>query len=201
MSHPKHAALLATAACLIATPAMAHSGHATDTGVVAGLLHPLSGLDHVLAMTLIGVLAAQLGGRHLWQVPAAFLAFAAVGSAMGLAGFVIPQLEAAIGLSVAVLGLMAISRVRLPAAAAVVVAGGSAVLHGAAHGTELPAGANALGFVSGFLLSTAILHAAGLALGRALSIQFSHQLKRDQRFILQNEDGMRSQELQHGPPA
>lgn len=164
--------LLSLGLALIAAPAAAHSGHGNIGGFVAGLAHPLLGLDHMLAMAAVGLWAAQLGGRALWQVPAAFLGVMAVGAGLAMTGLALPQVEGMILASVLVLGLAVAWAGRLPVSAAVGVAGLFALFHGAAHGQELPAGAGAGFYAAGFLLATTALHAIGLALAAAAPRRF-----------------------------
>jgi urease accessory protein len=159
--------LLSTIAAALLAPgaALAHgeAGHAT--GFAAGLSHPISGLDHVLAMVLVGVLAYQLGGKALWAVPTAFLGLMGLGGALGAAGLPLPYVETGIALSVIVLGAIVTLGVKAPIAVAAGVVGLFALFHGTAHGAEMPETAAGLGYAAGFLLSTAILHLAGLGLG------------------------------------
>lgn len=146
--------------------AFAHTGTgAHEHGFAYGFLHPLGGLDHLLAMIAVGLLAAHLGGRALWLVPLSFIALMAAGGAIGFAGIALPFFELAIALSVVVLGLMVAFRANLPLGAAAAIAGGFAIFHGYAHGAELPAGGSALSYAGGFLTATALLHIAGIALG------------------------------------
>ncbi len=158
------------AATALVFPALAHAhpgheGHELTWDFGAGLVHPLSGLDHLLAMVAVGLWAAQLGGRARWQVPAAFVGVMALGGAIGRAGLVVPGLEQGIAASVLVLGLLVATATRLPVAAGMALAGGFAVFHGVAHGAEMPAAAGGLGYGSGFVTATALLHAAGVGLG------------------------------------
>lgn len=150
------ASVTVAAAGLIPTPALAH-GFAGG-----GWLHPLTGPDHMLAMVLVGAWSAQLGGRGVWAVPAAFVAAMAAGAAAARAGLVLPGSESAIALSSIALGIaVALARpVALPLAATATLVFGWA--HGAAHGAEMPAGAG-LDYAIGFLVTTAGLHAAGFA--------------------------------------
>src|ERR1043166_5664100 len=106
----------AAAALLLATSgtAFAHTGHGDAGGFVHGFLHPLGGLDHVLAMGAAGLFAAHLGGRALWLVPATFVAVMALGGALGMAGGALPFVETGIALSVVVLGLAVALRMRVP---------------------------------------------------------------------------------------
>jgi len=146
--------------------ALAHSGHG-DAGFALGLLHPPSGLDHVLAMVAVGLYAALLGGRALWRVPASFVAMMVVGGALGMAGIALPYTEAAIALSVIVLGLAVALRLSVPTLAAMALVGAFAIFHGHAHGVEMPQAASGYAFAAGFVLATALLHGAGIALGLA----------------------------------
>ncbi|MPZ09783.1 MAG: urease accessory protein [Kiloniellaceae bacterium] len=153
----------------VATAAQAHTGAGGASGLTQGLLHPLGGLDHVLAMVGIGALAFFLGGRALWLVPASFLGMMAVGGALGFAGFGLPFIEVGIALSVVAIGAALTLGLSLPLAGAMALAGGFAVFHGLAHGAEMPAMASGLGYGFGFLAATAALHGLGLALGFGLN--------------------------------
>ncbi len=144
--------------------AMAHPGH--PEGALAGLLHPLTGLDHVLAMLAVGLWARQLGGQARWLLPASFVAFLAAGGAMGMAGAGLPLVEAGIVTSVLMLGVLigfAVNMAALPAAA---IVGAFALFHGFAHGIEMPQAGSAWTYAAGFIVASAALHGAGLWLGR-----------------------------------
>lgn len=158
------------AAFLISGPAFAHPGHGTETDAfMTGLLHPISGVDHILAMVAVGLWAAMLGGKALWRVPAAFVAMMGVGFVLALAGVNLPLVEPGILASVIVLGLLVAASVRLPLAASAGLVGLFALFHGYAHGGEL-GGATATNFAIGFALATAALHGVGLVLGRAAGL-------------------------------
>lgn len=146
--------------------ALAHTGHATH-GFGSGLVHPFSGLDHLLAMVAVGLWAVQRDSawRSLWPLPAAFMAALAVGAAAALAGFALPIIEAGIAASVLVLGLMLALAVRLPTAAALVITAAFGLLHGHAHGAEMPTAVAPWAYGAGFLLATAVLHGSGLLAG------------------------------------
>lgn len=152
------------AALALPTVARAHVGLHAD-GTLAGLAHPFSGLDHVLAMVAVGVWASALGGKARWIVPAAFVTVMAAGGLLGISGVALPMVETAIAVSVTVLGLLVAFEVRVPTPAAAAIVGICALFHGHAHGAELPAMSNAIGYVAGFLAATVTLHAAGIALG------------------------------------
>jgi urease accessory protein len=157
-------ALPATLA-LLPTAAMAHTGVGDVGGFAHGFWHPITGLDHVLAMVLIGVLAWQLGGRALWLVPATFVLVMALGGALGIAGMALPLVELGIALSVVVLGAAVALGIRAPVAVAMGVAGLFATFHGYAHGAEMPGDASGLAYGVGFMMATALLHLCGLGLG------------------------------------
>ncbi|MCG5476852.1 MAG: HupE/UreJ family protein [Sinorhizobium fredii] len=161
--------LIATAALgASAAPAFAHLDPAEHGSLAAGLSHPYFGADHVLAMVAVGLWAAQIGGRALWAVPAAFVAMMAVGFGLALAAVPLPFVEPAILASVVALGLIVAMAVRFDVAPAAAIVGIFALFHGHAHGGELgPAGA--WSFAMGFIIATALLHATGVGLGIALA--------------------------------
>jgi len=164
------AALGAIAAfTLLLLPSLAHAhtgGHAT--GFWHGAEHPVSGLDHILAMVAVGLWAAQLRGRALWAVPASFVGVMALGGVLGVAGIAMPFVEQGIVLSVLALGVLVAAAVRLPLAASVALGGLFAIFHGHAHGAEMPAAASGLTYGAGFVLATALLHLSGIGLGMLL---------------------------------
>ncbi|MDR4308652.1 HupE/UreJ family protein [Chelatococcus sambhunathii] len=156
---------LGLAAALVPSVAFAHPGHADAVGFVSGFGHPVGGLDHVLAMVLVGVFAFQLGGRALWLVPAAFVAVMAAGGALGMAGVEVPFVEAGIAISIIALGAAVAFGVRAPAAVAMAMVGLFAIFHGHAHSAEAPETAAGAAYAAGFMLATALLHAAGVGFG------------------------------------
>ena len=147
---------------------LAHRGHDGAGGLVHGLVHPVTGSDHVLAMIAVGVLAAQYAGRALWLVAMSFLVAMAAAGAIGMAGIPVQIVEAGIGLSVVVLGLMIAFQIKPPTLVAMVVVGFFALFHGYAHGSEMPDRPAGLSFAAGFLFSTALLLSAGVGLGLLL---------------------------------
>jgi urease accessory protein len=161
--------LLVTIALLLApSVAFAHPGHGEAGSLLAGFLHPLSGLDHLLAMTAVGLFAAHLGGRALWAVPATFVAVMALGGVSGAAGISLPFVEIAIALSVVIFGLMIFSGMAPPVLAAMALVGIFAIFHGHAHGTEMPVDGSGMLYGMGFMVATALLHGFGITLGLAI---------------------------------
>jgi urease accessory protein len=165
----RHGIWLATLAVALAPlPAFAHTGdHGMAFGLMAGLTHPLGGLDHVTAMLAIGVLAGISGqGRAAIALPVAFLAATVLGGVLGMAGIALPAVEAGVLAMAVVLGFLVAVAARLPAGVALALAGIAGLLHGHAHGLELAEGAGAISYALGFLATTALLHGAGMALAR-----------------------------------
>lgn len=157
------AALLGGAATL----ASAHTGHGTNS-FAEGLAHPF-GIDHLLAMVAVGLWsAAALPGARRWWAPVVFMAAMALGAGAGLLGLGLPGIEHALALSVAVLGAMLVAPRAVPARAGLAAIAGAALLHGLAHGAELPWGAAPAAYAAGFLATTAALHGLGLTLGGAM---------------------------------
>lgn len=166
----RRSAALAGTAMLLPAIAEAHVGVGETSGFLHGFQHPIGGLDHVLAMVLVGLFAWQLGGRALWLVPLTFVSVMALGGALGVAGVELPFVEIGIALSVVVLGAaVALGAralgARAPVAAAMALVGLFAVFHGHAHGAEMPEDAGGLAYGLGFMAGTALLHAVGLGLG------------------------------------
>ena len=150
---------------LWAAPALAHETGGEAAGFLAGLGHPVSGLDHVLAMLAVGLWGAQLGLPALWMLPVAFPMMMAMGGTLALIGLPLPGVEVGIALSAVVLGALILLEARPPLVAALMIVGLFALFHGHAHGTELPEGQNGLLYSIGFVASTGALHAIGIAIG------------------------------------
>lgn len=158
-------AALAAAILLVALPAWAHEGGGQAAGFLSGMLHPVSGLDHVLAMVAVGLWGAQLGAPAIWLLPVAFPLVMAFGGFLGLMGVPVPGVEIGIALSAVLLGVMVATQSRPPLGVAIALVGFFAVFHGHAHGTELPEGASGLLYSVGFVVVTGLLHATGIAIG------------------------------------
>ena len=159
------AQLTCLAVCLIPTAALAHVGVGTAGGLAHGFMHPVSGLDHQLAMVLVGILAFQLGGRALWLVPLAFVSAMAFGGVLSALAAPVPFVEIGIALSVILLGAGVALGIKPPAAVAVAVVGLFAIFHGHAHGTEMPLDVSGAAYATGFMAATGLLHAIGVGLG------------------------------------
>ncbi|CAH0339621.1 HupE/UreJ family protein [Rhizobium sp. CECT 9324] len=161
--------VLVAAAALAAMPGLAEAHILTGEagGFLHGFEHPLSGLDHLLAMFCVGLWGAQMGGRAVWSLPIAFPLIMVVGGIMGIAGLPLPGVESGIALSIVVLGAAIALVWRPPEILALLVIGVFAVFHGYAHGAELPGAADPADYAIGFVVATGLIHLAGIAVGLA----------------------------------
>jgi urease accessory protein len=150
---------------LYAPTASAHPQRGEAIGFLTGFRHPISGLDHVLAMVAVGLWGAQLGSPAIWLLPVAFPMVMAVGGMLGLMGIPLPGVEYGIALSAILLGAAVMFEVRPPLVIAAALVGFFAIFHGHAHGTELPVGQSALLYSMGFVIATGCLHALGIGIG------------------------------------
>jgi urease accessory protein len=163
---------LATLFSLAAAPAFAHPEIGAASDLAHGFMHPIGGLDHVLAMGTVGLFAALLGGRALWAVPSSFVGMMLVGGALGFLGIQVPAVETGILASIIVLGAVVALGRPLPVGVAMALAGAFAIFHGFAHGAEMPVEAGAIPYSLGFALATALLHGTGILAGLVL---FGHR--------------------------
>ena len=166
--------LIALLAVFLLAPvsAWAHVESGQAGGFLSGLSHPVSGLDHVLAMVAVGLWGAQLGAPAMWMLPVAFPMMMAFGGMLGLMGIPVPGIEVGIAVSGIVLGALILVEKKMPLIAALLIVAFFAIFHGHAHGTELEAGQNAMLYSLGFVLCTGTLHGIGIAMGLVHRWQF-----------------------------
>ena len=159
--------LIALLAIVLLAPvsAWAHVESGQAGGFLSGISHPVSGLDHVLAMVAVGLWGAQLGAPAMWMLPVAFPMMMAFGGMLGLMGIPVPGIEVGIAVSGIVLGALILVEKKMPLFAALLIVAFFAIFHGHAHGTELEAGQNAMLYSLGFVLCTGTLHGLGIAMG------------------------------------
>ncbi len=148
--------------------ASAHTGVGDPNGFWHGLIHPIGGLDHILAMVAVGLWAAQIGGVALWYVPGAFVLAMAGSSALGHLGLALPSVEQGILASDFIMGLLLLLAPRLPLAASMLIVALLAVFHGYAHGAEMPETVSGFTYGVGFILATTGLHLLGIGIGWGL---------------------------------
>ncbi len=163
---------------LVTTSTQAHTDQVTTGGFLAGYLHPLTGLDHMLAMVAVGIWGAALGRPLIWALPVAFPLLMVVGGVLGILGVPLPYVEPGIALSVVVLGLAILSAWQAPVGIAVAIVAAFGLLHGFAHGTELPGSAAPAAYSAGFVVSTGLLHLAGIAIGTLRSLPHGSSMLR-----------------------
>jgi urease accessory protein len=156
---------LAVFVFLCVQTAFAHPQKGEAVGFLTGFRHPISGLDHVLAMVAVGLWGAQLGSPAIWVLPVAFPMVMAAGGMLGLMGVPLPGIEYGIALSAILLGVVVMFEVRPPLGVAAALVSFFAVFHGHAHGTELPPRQSALLYSMGFVIATGCLHALGIGIG------------------------------------
>ena len=150
---------------LLAPAGQAHVEAGGAGSVVAGFLHPVTGIDHVVAMVAVGLWGAVLGPPAIWLLPVAFPMVMAFGGLLGLLAVPLPGVETGIALSALVLGVLVMFQTRLPLVLTFLLVGLFALFHGFAHGVELPEGGDALLFSLSFVVATGLLHLVGIALG------------------------------------
>jgi urease accessory protein len=150
---------------MISRPALAHSGTGLAGGFLAGVSHPLTGLDHMLAMVSVGIWGHFLGRPMLQALPMVFPIMMSIGAGVGMAGVPLPPVELGIALSVVILGALILGGIRANIGTACAVVGLFALFHGYAHGVELPSAADPIGYSLGFVFATGFLHVVGIGLG------------------------------------
>lgn len=156
----------------MSAPAYAHEDAGAAGGVIAGFSHPFLGADHMLAMIAVGIWGAFLGKPLLVILPMIFPLMMTVGAAFGVASIPFPPVELGIAISVIALGMLILTSVRVVPILACGVVAVFALFHGYAHGTELPATADPVGYSAGFVLATGLLHLGGFTLGMLKKLRF-----------------------------
>jgi urease accessory protein len=164
-SLPRMIFLILAAALLAPATVLAHNPGGVAGGFASGFMHPMTGIDHILAMVAVGIWGAQLGAPAIWALPIAFPLVMSVGGAMGVRGVPLPGVEIGIAASALLLGLMIFSESRPSLVVAALLVGFFAVFHGYAHGTELPRAANPLAYGVGCVFATGLLHVSGITMG------------------------------------
>ena len=153
-----------TLATVLLAPAVAWAHpRGPSTSLIDGFMHPIMGIDHVLAMVAVGVWAAQMGARAVWAVPAAFCTAMIAGGMLGLIGIEGPAVEPLVAATVLALGILIMSGFRASVVEGALLAAAFAVFHGAAHMAEATATANLVFYGAGFLAATVLLHLIGIS--------------------------------------
>jgi urease accessory protein len=166
------------ASVALASPAFGHDQTGVAGGLLSGVLHPLSGSDHLIAMVAVGLWGAQLGAPAIFLLPITFPLVMAMGGVLGVLHIPLPAPETMIALSGLLLGVAVAMSLRAPLAAAAALVGLFAIFHGHAHGAELPEASDPLAYGAGFVIATGFLHGCGIALGALSRWPFGERLIR-----------------------
>ena len=152
---------LAFLAATASTPAWAHPGHDAGSSFAAGMLHPLTGFDHLATIILVGVIAGLLRARHGLALPVMFVGMMILGFALAAVGggfrFAETIILASLIASAAALALLCVSGRDLPLGSSLALVGLFGAAHGFAHGEGLWGGAGILPFAAGFVVTTSVL--------------------------------------------
>lgn len=152
--------------------AFAHSGH-DISGLGAGLMHPFSGLDHLLAMIAVGLWATQNGGWKIGLLPATFMLMMIIGAKCALIYPHLPLIEVGIAMSVLALGIVTALSLKLSARLSITITAIFGLFHGYAHGLEMSEATQIEAYAMGFLMGTITLHLTGIIVGIATRIHFA----------------------------
>lgn len=156
---------LIAALFLISPTLYAHTGGHIDHSLMSGLLHPLTGIDHLLVLLAVGLIAAKQGGKAVFAFPAVFFGLMAAGALLNTYGVQIPFVESLIALSLVAFALLV--SISLKQRSKMLFSGISffAVFHGYAHAAEIPADASAVQYFSALMLMSLAICAGGCVLG------------------------------------
>lgn len=160
----KYTLLLTYIACSLLTN-ISHAHGVQGGGLINGMMHPVFGTDHLLAMVAVGALSTQIGGKAIWTIPMSFVALMLCGGVWGMMKMPFPVVETGIALSVLVLGVAIAFDKKMPTIWSMVCVGFFALFHGYAHGMEMPYLAQPALYTVGFILATAFLHVMGIVIG------------------------------------
>jgi len=150
---------------ILLAPGYVLAHEADHGGFISGVMHPVLGLDHLLAMMAVGVLSAQMGGKAVWTVPATFVGVMLVGGILGINTIPFFSVETGIAMSVFVLGIALAAEKKLPIQLSILSVGFFALFHGHAHGTEMPFQAEPVFYAIGFVIGTVGIHSSGVWIG------------------------------------
>jgi len=142
------------------TAAQAHVG-AGATSLMAGIVHPFTGLDHMSLLMVAGLVAVYAGRTGAVRMALVVMAAWISGLAFASSGFVIPFVEQGIAGGLVLLGaVLALGGSALGRHTAVTAfIGISALFHGQAHGLEVTGSVMTFGL--GSLVGAVLVMAAG----------------------------------------
>lgn len=170
--------LILFACVMVASMVQVHSLEVVDTGFLSGLLHPFSGICHLLAMVAIGIWAGQLGGRAVWMLPVTFTAIMILAARLVTLDGIVLTVESALASSILVLGLVVANKVRLSTLTVLSIVGLFAFCHGYAHGLEMPTSLSPIWFETGLVMATLLLNFLGIIIGQSRRFEYYELLQR-----------------------
>lgn len=149
------------------------------SGLGDGILHPLTGFDHLLAMVAVGIISIQLSGKSKWFAPATFISFMIIGGALAIFGISFPYVQTGIALSVLVLGALIAVAKPISRTWMLMIVGMFALFHGHVHGEEMSVIVSPFFYSLGFVISTLLLHVSGMLVGHyAMKTELNTKLLR-----------------------
>ena len=162
---------------LVSPSLYAHTGGHIDHSLISGLLHPLTGIDHLLVLMAVGLIAAKQGGKAVFAFPAVFLALMAAGAVLNATAVQIPFVESLIALSLVAFGLLVTISQKQRSKILFLGVSFFAVFHGYAHAAEIPADSSAVLYFSSLMLMSLVICLGsciiGLSTGKRISYLFS----------------------------
>ncbi|EAR10399.1 HupE/UreJ family protein [Reinekea blandensis] len=161
-----HKKLIAALVLMVPVLANAHAGHGDTNGFVSGFVHPMFGLDHLLALLALGFWVALSQRAVRLAAPMLVVIAMLVGASLGVLGFSFAGVEWGIAASVILSGLAVTLRLPVTHLAALLPMIGFALCHGLAHGMEVPAGASTVGFFAGFAVAAFLIMMSGMLVAR-----------------------------------
>jgi urease accessory protein len=159
---------IAALVLLLPLTAQAHPGDAAHATLLQGVMHPLTGWDHLCVLLALGMLVAGRGRRLAVACGAVLVTALMGGAALGLRFPAMPFVEPAILATVVACGLLLLLRRHIHRAGLPGLCLLFTFIHGMAHGQEAPAGEVA-GYFAGFTASAVALYGLGLVTALALA--------------------------------
>lgn len=159
--------LMTVGLMLTATVAAAHPGHGahTHSDFLSGLLHPMLGIDHLLAMAAIGFWSIRQNAAMKNGVPLFVVGGMVLGAALAWGGLSLAGVETGIAMSVLLAGVLIATLAKLPTAVGGTLVTLFMIAHGYAHGAEMTAGASLFSYMAGFVVATLAITFVGRRLG------------------------------------
>ena len=167
---PTRATYIVTAITMIAALAspglaLAHSDASHTHSLMNGLLHPLTGIDHLITLLAIGLWASMQAHRKQLAIPMNFIAVMGVSAVLAMTGIAIPLIETGILLGLIIISLLLVANKKSTLTLSIAIASSIAIFHGSAHGVEWQ-GTFALLYCIGFLSSTTLLMGSAYCFGK-----------------------------------